>query len=57
MLFAMEIEPEKEIVLILTKKETTQKIIEAICHKMKIKEPGNGIIFTCGVNQAIGLIG
>jgi nitrogen regulatory protein PII len=57
MLFAMEIEPEKEIVLILTKKETTQKIIEAICSKMKIKEPGNGIIFTCGVNQAIGLIG
>jgi nitrogen regulatory protein PII len=57
MLFAMEIEPEKEIVLILTKKETTQKIIEVICEKMKIREPGNGIIFTCGVNQAVGLIG
>jgi nitrogen regulatory protein PII len=57
MLFAMEIEPEKEIVLILTKKETTQKIIEAICQKMKIREPGNGIIFTTSVNQAVGLIG
>jgi nitrogen regulatory protein PII len=57
MLFAMEIEPEKEIVLILAKKESTQKIVEAVCKKMKIREPGNGIVFTLGANEAIGLIG
>jgi nitrogen regulatory protein PII len=57
MLFKMQIEPEKEIVLILTKKETTKKIIEAVCAQMKIREPGNGIIFTVGVNEAVGLIG
>ncbi len=57
MFFAMEIEPEKEIVLILTKKETTKKIVEAVCAKMKIREPRNGIIFSCGVNEAVGLIG
>jgi nitrogen regulatory protein PII len=57
MFFAMEIEPEKEIVLILVKKELTQKVIEAVCSALKIREPGNGIIFTLNVNQAIGLIG
>lgn len=56
-LFAMEIEPEKEIVLILVKKELTHKIIEVICAALKIQEPGNGIIFTLNVNQAVGLIG
>ncbi len=57
MFFAMEIEPEKEIVLILAKKESVSKIVEAVCAKMKIREPGNGIIFTCGVNEAFGLVG
>lgn len=57
MFFAMEIEPEKEIVLILAKKESVSKIVETICAKMKIREPGNGIIFTCGVNDAVGLVG
>lgn len=57
MFFAMEIEPEKEIVLILAKKELTKKIIETVCAKLHIREPGNGIIFTLNVSQAIGLIG
>ncbi len=57
MLFAMQIEPEKEIVMILVKNELTQKIVEAICTKLKIRDPGNGIVFVFGVNEAVGLIG
>lgn len=53
--FSMEIEPEKEIVLILSKKENTDKITESIRTKLKIDEPGNGIIFIQDVNKTVGL--
>ncbi|MGI6145255.1 MAG: P-II family nitrogen regulator [Clostridia bacterium] len=54
-LFAMDIEPEKEVVLIISEENLTQKIASSIREKMKIDEPGNGIIFIQDVNQAYGL--
>jgi nitrogen regulatory protein PII len=54
-LFAMEIEPEKEIVIILSKKEDTDKIVSSIREEIKIDEPGNGIIYTQDINKAYGL--
>jgi len=54
-LFAMDIEPEKEIVLIISEENLTQKIASSIQEKMKIDEPGNGIIFIQDVNQTYGL--
>lgn len=54
-LFAMEIEPEKEIVLILCENSQTQQIAAAIRTELQIDEPGNGIIFTQSVNQTYGL--
>ncbi|WP_368652782.1 P-II family nitrogen regulator [Ornithinibacillus sp. 4-3] len=54
-LFAMEIEPEKEMVLILSEKETTEAIARAIKKKLKIDEPGNGIIFIQDVHATYGL--
>lgn len=54
-LFAMEIEPEKEIVIILAKTEDTDKIITSIKDDLKIDEPGKGIIYTQEINKAYGL--
>ena len=54
-LLAMEIEPEKDMVLILAKKDATDAIVESIRSKLRIDEPGNGIIFIQDVNRTYGL--
>ncbi len=54
-LFSMEIEPEKEIVLILSKRERTESIINSIREQLKIDDPGKGIIFIQDVNKTYGL--
>lgn len=53
--FSMEIEPEKEVVLILSKTDQTNKIVKSIAREMKIDEPGNGIIFVQNINKTYGL--
>jgi nitrogen regulatory protein PII len=54
-LFSMDIEPEKEIVLILSEEENTDKIVSSINESLKIDEPGNGIVFVQDVNKTYGL--
>jgi len=54
-LFAMKIEPEKEIVLIIAKSDTTELIVSYIRDGLKIDEPGMGIIFVQNVNKVYGL--
>ena len=54
-LFAMEIEPEKEIVIILSKIEDVDNIISSIKDEMKIDEPGKGVIYTQDIKKAYGL--
>jgi nitrogen regulatory protein PII len=54
-LFNMDIEPEKEIVLILSKDEVVQPIVENLCQTLNIDEPGNGIIFVQEVHQTYGI--
>lgn len=54
-LFFMDIEPEKEIIIILSKVDKTNEIVASISKEMKIEEPGNGIIFVQEVNRAYGL--
>ena len=53
--FAMEIEPEKEVVIILSKSDQTKNIVESISKEMKINEPGNGIIYVQDINKTYGL--
>jgi len=53
--FSMNIEPEKEIVLILSKCNKADTIISSIRQNLRIDEPGNGIIFVQEVNQTYGL--
>jgi len=55
LLFNIEIEPEKDIILILSKAENTDTIVNAIKEKLKIHEPGAGIIFVMDVSRTAGL--
>ena len=41
--FSINIEPEKEIVMIINQKEETDKNIDDLKENMKIDEPGKGI--------------
>ena len=54
-LFSLEIEPEKEEVLIIAKSEMKDKIVASIRENIKLDEPGNGIMFVIDVNEAYGL--
>jgi nitrogen regulatory protein PII len=54
-LFNMEIEPEKEIVLILAKEDIVKGIVEQISLDLEIEKPGNGIIFIQEVHQTYGI--
>ncbi|NLN41397.1 MAG: P-II family nitrogen regulator [Clostridiales bacterium] len=54
-LFNIEIEPEKDIVLILSKAEKTQAIVDAIKERLDIEKPGAGIIFVMDVSRTVGL--
>ena len=54
-LFSMEIEPEKEIVLILSKNDQTDAIVSSINTNLKMDEPGNGIVFVQEANKTYGL--
>ncbi len=51
----MDIEPEKEIVTIISKKDVTEAIVEAIREKLEIEKPGNGIIFIQDINKTYGV--
>lgn len=53
--FNIEIEPEKEMVMILSKKDTTENIVSSIRQKLEIDKPGNGIIFVQDVNKVYGI--
>lgn len=54
-IFSMVIEPEKEIVLILSEIEKTDAIVDAIRKELEIDESGRGIIFVLDVNKTFGL--
>jgi len=56
MIFAMPIEPEKEIVLVLTHNDLVEKIINVINEGVGVQQPGNGIIFTLPVEQVYGIL-
>lgn len=53
--FALEIEPQKEIVLILSRKEQVVAITSALHAVMDFEKPGHGILFSCDVSKTLGL--
>ncbi len=54
-LFAMEIEPEKEVVLIISQAGKTDAIASSILDAMEIDKPGNGIMYIQDVSNIYGL--
>lgn len=54
--FNMLIEPEKEIVLIISEEAKTKDIVESIRRETGIEEQGKGIIFITRVEQTYGLV-
>ncbi len=55
MLFSMAIEPEKEIVMILSENSIADAIISEIRNKLNMDDPGNGLIFILDVDKTYGL--
>lgn len=53
--FPLSIEPQKDMVIILSKKETLQSIKDSILVSMNLAEPGNGILFILPVLRTSGL--
>lgn len=54
-LFAMDIEPEKEIVLIISRRSQTPAIAASIRENLEIDLPGKGIVFIQDVGETYGL--
>ena len=54
-LFAMPVEPEREIVLILAQTDMTEEITTAIRKEVDLDSPGRGIIFVTGTSRTYGL--
>ena len=54
--FNMFIEPEKEIVLIISEEIMTKDIVDSIRKETGIEEQGKGIIFITNVKQTYGLV-
>jgi nitrogen regulatory protein PII len=55
-LFGVEIEPEKELVIILTPKALVDKVVCALTEELHLDEPGKGILFIEPVVDTRGLI-
>ncbi len=51
----MNIEPEKEIVMIIIDEKRAGNVIDAIETKMNINQPGKGILFVLDVTKVSGL--
>lgn len=55
MLFDIQVEKDKEIVMIIVKKEISSKVFEAIDEAMQLEKPGKGVMFVMDVNRTSGL--
>ena len=54
-LFHVNIEPEKEVVLMVVDGDKTKTISDNIVKELDIRAKGKGLLFTMGVNQTTGL--
>ena len=50
------IEPEKEIVLLLTYPDNKDAILEAIIHAAELDKPGTGVAFVLPVEKIVGVV-
>ena len=52
---SLQIEPSKEIILIITPKEKSEELFEAVVEAARIREPGKGIAFTVPIGKLCGM--
>lgn len=55
-LFNIQVEPEKEILMIIAETQHAVQIVQTINEAFKIEEPGNGMLFVMDVSQAVGMV-
>lgn len=54
--FNLEIEPEKEVIFIVSECEKSPAIIESIREAVDFNAPNSGILFTLAITEAMGLV-
>jgi nitrogen regulatory protein PII len=50
------VDPEKEVILIVTKKEQTQSVFDTVVKAGRLHEPGKGFAYIQPVQQAVGFL-
>lgn len=50
------IDPEKEVILIVTRKEQTQSVFDTVVKVAQLHEPGKGFAYVQPVEQAVGFL-
>lgn len=55
--FDILVEPEKEVVFILSESDNTEKIVAAVDQKLQLSKGNNGLLFVVDVMDAVGLKG
>ncbi len=51
----MDIEPEKEVLMMITPREKTDGVAEAVNDEMKLSKPGNGVMIIQDVSKVYGV--
>lgn len=54
-LIGIPIEPEKEILLTIIKKDLTEKVLDSIMKAGKLMEPGEGVCFVLELKKVAGI--
>ena len=54
-LFGITVNPDKELILILAKKETRDQIMTAVCKSAGLGTNGKGIAFSVPVDNVLGM--
>jgi len=54
-LFGITIEPEKEVVLTLIKRDMCERVLDAIVSEADLNKPGKGIAFVLEVERVVGI--
>ena len=54
-MFGVEIEPEKELVLMLTPSDLIEKVVNELTQELRLNEPGKGILFVEPIVETRGL--
>ena len=54
-LFGITIEPEKELVLTLIRRDLTENVLNTIVAEAELNKPGKGIAFVLDVERVVGI--